>query len=56
LSPSISPHELGPIDAVLLSHDHHDDNRIEAEFATAPAELRQRVRWLPLGAGTTVTI
>jgi L-ascorbate metabolism protein UlaG (beta-lactamase superfamily) len=24
--PSIGPAELGPIDAVLLSHDHHEDN------------------------------
>ena len=24
--PSVAPSELGPIDAVLLSHDHHDDN------------------------------
>ena len=24
--PSVSPEELGEIDAVLLSHDHHDDN------------------------------
>lgn len=25
-APSIAAGELGPIDAVLLSHDHHDDN------------------------------
>jgi L-ascorbate metabolism protein UlaG (beta-lactamase superfamily) len=24
--PSVTPDELGPVDAVLLSHDHHDDN------------------------------
>jgi L-ascorbate metabolism protein UlaG (beta-lactamase superfamily) len=24
--PAIAPAELGPIDAVLLTHDHHDDN------------------------------
>ena len=24
--PAIAPEELGPIDAVLLSHDHHEDN------------------------------
>jgi len=24
--PAIAPSDLGPIDAVLLSHDHHDDN------------------------------
>jgi L-ascorbate metabolism protein UlaG (beta-lactamase superfamily) len=24
--PALSPEDLGAIDAVLLSHDHHDDN------------------------------
>src|SRR3954454_8753097 len=24
--PALSPEEIGPIDAVLLSHDQHDDN------------------------------
>ncbi|GLX94987.1 MBL fold metallo-hydrolase [Herbidospora sp. NBRC 101105] len=24
--PALTPEEIGPVDAVLLSHDHHDDN------------------------------
>jgi len=35
--PSLAPEELGPIDAVLLSHDHHDDNLDPAGRALLPA-------------------
>jgi L-ascorbate metabolism protein UlaG (beta-lactamase superfamily) len=35
--PAIAPDELGPIDAVLLSHDHHDDNLDAAGRALLPA-------------------
>ena len=41
--PAIAAAELGPIDAVLLSHDHHDDNLDDAGRALLPA------------AGTVVT-
>jgi L-ascorbate metabolism protein UlaG (beta-lactamase superfamily) len=41
--PSISPADLGEIDAVLLSHDHHDDNLDPAGRALLPS------------AGTVVT-
>ncbi|HWJ43524.1 MAG TPA: MBL fold metallo-hydrolase, partial [Solirubrobacterales bacterium] len=34
--PSISPEDLGEIDAVLLSHDHHDDNLDAAGRALLP--------------------
>jgi len=34
--PSISPEALGEIDAVLLSHDHHDDNLDKAGRALLP--------------------
>ncbi len=36
--PAIAPEDLGPIDAVLLSHDHHDDNLDKAgrEFLGRP--------------------
>jgi L-ascorbate metabolism protein UlaG (beta-lactamase superfamily) len=34
--PSISPEELGEVDAVLLSHDHHDDNLDRAGRALLP--------------------
>ncbi|GAA4710883.1 MBL fold metallo-hydrolase [Pseudonocardia yuanmonensis] len=41
--PALDPEELGPIDAVLLSHDHHADN------------LDDRGRALLSGVGTVVT-
>jgi L-ascorbate metabolism protein UlaG (beta-lactamase superfamily) len=41
--PAIPPSELGTIDAVLLSHDHHDDNLDAAGRAFLPS------------AGTVVT-
>ena len=34
--PSISPEQLGEVDAVLLSHDHHDDNLDAAGRALLP--------------------
>jgi len=41
--PAIAAADIGPIDAVLLSHDHHDDNLDAAGRALLP------------GAGTVVT-
>jgi L-ascorbate metabolism protein UlaG (beta-lactamase superfamily) len=35
--PAITASELGPIDAVLLSHDHHDDNLDPAGRALLPS-------------------
>src|SRR4051794_39369459 len=35
--PAIAPADLGPIDAVLLSHDHHDDNLDRAGRALLPS-------------------
>jgi L-ascorbate metabolism protein UlaG (beta-lactamase superfamily) len=35
-APSLRPEELGEIDAVLLSHDHHDDNLDAAGRALLP--------------------
>ncbi len=35
--PAVAAADLGPIDAVLLSHDHHDDNLDEAGRALLPS-------------------
>ena len=35
--PTVRPSELGPIDAVLLSHDHHGDNLDDAGRAMLPS-------------------
>jgi L-ascorbate metabolism protein UlaG (beta-lactamase superfamily) len=35
--PALSPEQLAPIDAVLLSHDHHDDNLDAAGRAMLPS-------------------
>ncbi len=35
--PAMLPHEIGPIDAVLLSHHHHADNLDDAGRALLPA-------------------
>ncbi len=35
--PAIPASEVGPIDAVLLSHDHHDDNLDPAGRALLPS-------------------
>ena len=39
--PAIAAAELGPIDAVLLSHDHHDDNLDPAGRALLPSARRR---------------
>jgi L-ascorbate metabolism protein UlaG (beta-lactamase superfamily) len=38
--PAIAPEQLGPIDAVLLSHDHHEDNLDRAGRALLPQAKR----------------
>ena len=35
--PAVAPGALGPIDAVLLTHDHHQDNLDDAGRALLPA-------------------
>ena len=40
--PAIAAPDLGPIDAVLLSHDHHDDNLDGAGRALLPIGRHRR--------------
>jgi L-ascorbate metabolism protein UlaG (beta-lactamase superfamily) len=47
-APAVEAEAIGPIDAVLLSHDHHDDNLDPSGRALLP--LAQRVLTTPPGA------
>jgi L-ascorbate metabolism protein UlaG (beta-lactamase superfamily) len=54
--PALGADDIGEVDAVLLSHDHHFDNldvsgRAELERAFGEAGLASRLRWLPRGEG-----
>ncbi len=40
--PAVAAADLGPIDVVLLTHDHHGDNLDEAGRALLPAARRRR--------------
>ncbi|MYW64419.1 MBL fold metallo-hydrolase [Streptomyces sp. SID8379] len=54
--PALSPQEIGPVDAVLLTHDHHGDNLDDAGralLAGVPAVVTTRAGARRLG-GTTV--
>jgi L-ascorbate metabolism protein UlaG (beta-lactamase superfamily) len=52
----LQPQTAIPIHYEGWRHFRQGRGGIESEFAAAPAEFRRRVRWLPLGAGTTVTV
>jgi L-ascorbate metabolism protein UlaG (beta-lactamase superfamily) len=68
--PALAPADLGPVDAVLLSHDHHEDNLDPAGRALLPqlgtvvttasgaarlrGELGEAVRGLAPGEATTL--
>lgn len=52
--PALEPDEIGPIDAVLLSHEHHADNlddRGRALLAQAPSVITTRSGARRLGGG-----
>jgi L-ascorbate metabolism protein UlaG (beta-lactamase superfamily) len=48
--PAMTPEELGRVDAVLLSHDQHDDN-LDAAGRELLGELGAQVLTTPAGAG-----
>ena len=52
----LEPQTAIPIHYEGWRHFRQGRDGIEAEFAAAPAEFRERVRWLPLGAGSTVAV
>ena len=54
---AIAVSDLAPVDAVLLTHDHHvqqDREAIEREFAKAPEDIRRRIQWLPIGVAVEI--
>lgn len=52
----IRPHTAIPIHYEGWRHFREGRDAVEAEFAAAPEEFRQRVRWLPLGAAIDVDV
>jgi L-ascorbate metabolism protein UlaG (beta-lactamase superfamily) len=48
----IKPRTIVPIHYEGWKHFREGREAIEAEFARAPAEVRERVRWLPIGVDT----
>jgi len=55
--PAVAASELGPIDAVLLTHDHHDDNLdpagVHYSYQQTPSSRPSlaRIDWAVLRAG-----
>jgi L-ascorbate metabolism protein UlaG (beta-lactamase superfamily) len=52
----VRPHTAIPIHYEGWRHFREGRDAVEAEFAAAPEEFRQRVRWLPLGAAVDVDV
>jgi L-ascorbate metabolism protein UlaG (beta-lactamase superfamily) len=50
----IRPHTVVPIHYEGWKHFRQGRAEIEREFARAPADLQQRVRWLPIGTAVTL--
>jgi L-ascorbate metabolism protein UlaG (beta-lactamase superfamily) len=56
LCAQLRPHTAIPIHYEGWRHFRQGREAIEAEFATAPADFRQRLRWLPIGEAAAVEI
>jgi L-ascorbate metabolism protein UlaG (beta-lactamase superfamily) len=52
----VQPHTLIPIHYEGWSHFREGRDAIEREFASAPEDLRDRVRWLPIGEPTGLAL
>ncbi|MER6675282.1 MBL fold metallo-hydrolase [Streptomyces sp. NPDC000983] len=52
----LRPHTALPVHYEGWSHFQEGRERIEAELARAPADIRARFRWLPLGSTLEVTV
>ncbi len=50
----IGPRTIIPIHYEGWKHFREGRDAIEGDFADAPADLRERVRWLPIGAATNI--
>ncbi len=48
--PAAAPRTAIPVHYEGWSHFRQGRDAVEAEFARAPADVRARLRWLPLGA------
>jgi L-ascorbate metabolism protein UlaG (beta-lactamase superfamily) len=50
----VQPRTVIPIHYEGWGHFQEEQEQIEADFARAPADLRARIRWLPMGEPTTL--
>jgi L-ascorbate metabolism protein UlaG (beta-lactamase superfamily) len=50
----VRPHTLIPIHYEGWKHFREGRPAIEREFANAPEDVRERIRWLPIGVATGV--
>jgi len=56
LCESLRPRTIVPIHYEGWRHFRQGREGVDAEFAKAPAELRERVRWLPLGEAAEIDV
>jgi L-ascorbate metabolism protein UlaG (beta-lactamase superfamily) len=52
----VKPHTAIPIHYEGWKHFRQGRDQVEAELARAPAEIRESVRWLPLGEAVDLTV
>ena len=52
----LSPRTAIPIHYEGWKHFREGREAVEREFARAPDDIRQRIRWLPIGAQVEITV